>query len=381
MRAIEKYHRKVRKDWEKLWPTILDSENKIEDFSNGKFAEMIQEHVQCKHVELVRNLQSALTVALKAMEVDAKDLILLPALGPLDLLEGVIETQASIVLIDLHPKTYTIDVLDLQKKLKTLGDLERFPKKIVMAMDSFALPADYPALNQIAERYHLNLVEIASHGLGGEIRQEKVGSFGDLSILNFSQKSTVKALFEGACICTNHSFLEKQVKRWNGTGYNRDTQSIDTPALNRKIHPLESHFLRVALESYLAFENEKLQEYASFYENNLYDEMEIPFVPGGFRSGWQSYVVLCPNQTIRGRFIHEMHLAGYSVNIPEWYNYENIFRNMNLENLILLSNAPVSANLINRWVNIPLHPYIDFKEIQEIVSNIRRFWKDNAKDE
>jgi dTDP-4-amino-4,6-dideoxygalactose transaminase len=53
--------------------------------------------------------------------------------------------------------------------------------RVIVAVDLFGQPADYPKLRQVADRYGLMILEDGAQGFGGRIGQQRACSFGDIS--------------------------------------------------------------------------------------------------------------------------------------------------------------------------------------------------------
>lgn len=380
MRTLEQFKARRRHEWERIVSESLGENSRLSDSGNHKFQEYLEHELQQSHVELVRNVQNAFVIALRALEVNENSIIFIPRFAPIELFEGLSIVNSKLVLIDLHSSTYTLDIKDLQEKLRLFDNLEVYNKRIILCIDNFGLPCDYPAIEKIAERYHAQTISLAYHGPGASINQQKLGSLADLNILNFSDKSTVKSLFEAASLSTNNQFLEKQIILWNGNSYNKQNASFDTPARDARIYPLESYWLLHAMQIYADLEQDRLIEIANFYSSHLYDVLKTPFVPAAFASAWQSYVIQCPNWELRNKFIQELKLSGFKAEIPDYYDYKIILKDSALWDNILLNDQSDSnteeLDIADIWLQLPFNPYMDLSDVKEVIKICRRFWTD-----
>lgn len=57
--------------------------------------------------------------------------------------------------------------------------------KVVIAVDLFGQPADYPEIRKITQKYNLLLLEDGAQGFGGRIGEKRACSFGDISTTSF----------------------------------------------------------------------------------------------------------------------------------------------------------------------------------------------------
>ncbi|MFX3889297.1 DegT/DnrJ/EryC1/StrS family aminotransferase, partial [Streptococcus suis] len=87
---------------------------------------------------------------------------------------------ATPVFVDSDEATFNMCPIDLEKRIQaTIAEGKLTPKAII-AVDLFGLPANYPELQKIADKYNLKLVEDAAQGFGGSIDGKRAGSFGDI---------------------------------------------------------------------------------------------------------------------------------------------------------------------------------------------------------
>lgn len=122
---------------------------------------------------------SALVLALRAV-VPKGGAVALPAYGCIDLTSAALGSGVSVRLYDLDPVTLSPDLDSLRKTIARGVDA-------IVVAHLFGYAADVAGVRQLAEQHGLPLIEDAAQSAGGSIFGQKLGSFGDLTVLSFGR--------------------------------------------------------------------------------------------------------------------------------------------------------------------------------------------------
>lgn len=82
--------------------------------------------------------------------------------------EIVALAHAEPVFVDIDPDTYNIDVASLEAAIAMIKKEGRLKPKAIIPVDLFGLAADYEAINAIARRENLLVIEDAAQSIGGK---------------------------------------------------------------------------------------------------------------------------------------------------------------------------------------------------------------------
>ncbi|MDR2604928.1 MAG: DegT/DnrJ/EryC1/StrS family aminotransferase [Desulfovibrio sp.] len=154
--------------------------------------------------------RAAFFLALRAMGIGPGDEVLLPEGADFAPAAAVLHCGAVPVFCDLDPATFT---LDPQSVAARIGPRSR----CVVAAHMYGLPADMPALEDLARKHGLFLLEDASSGFGGLRQGRAVGSFGDVSVFNFKDVSLIHT-GEGGMLLSSSKDLIGRAARLGGEG-------------------------------------------------------------------------------------------------------------------------------------------------------------------
>src|SRR3989344_1344176 len=157
---------------------------------------------QTRHCYLFSSGRAALYYLLKALGIEPGSEIIVQALTCVAVPNSIIWNGLKPIYVDVDKTSLNLDVADLEKKIST-------KTKAIIIQHTFGIPADIKAINKIAAKHKLLLIEDCAHCLGGEYQGGKLGSFGDVSFFSFGRDKMVSSVFGGAIVTKNISLAKK----------------------------------------------------------------------------------------------------------------------------------------------------------------------------
>src|SRR5579862_5471631 len=146
------------------------------------------------HALAVSSGTAALSVALSALGVGPGQEIIIPAYLWVSVAAAVVNRGAIPVLADIDD-TFCLDPRSLEEKIgpKTTG---------IIVIHMSGAPADIKAIQEVARRHRLFLLEDCAQCLGGSVKGQRVGTFGDMATFSFQMNKNMTS-GEGGCVVTN----------------------------------------------------------------------------------------------------------------------------------------------------------------------------------
>ena len=184
-RDLKRQYRILQSDMDKA---ILDVAVSGEYIMGPQVKEIERElagYVGARHCLSCASGTDALTLALKVWGIGEGDAVFVPDFTFFSSAETVSLEGATPVFVDVDRETFNIDPEDLEKKIKATVRNGVLIPKVIIAVDLFGLPADYPALRRIARDYGLFILEDGAQGFGGAVNGKRSCSFGDISTTSF----------------------------------------------------------------------------------------------------------------------------------------------------------------------------------------------------
>jgi dTDP-4-amino-4,6-dideoxygalactose transaminase len=206
-----------------IWPQFDDRERKAvqEVLESGvwwrtpgtKTLQFEKEFAQfhgAKHGIAVTNGTAALEVTMSGLGIVPGDEVIVPDFTFVATAGAVLYAGALPVAVDVSPETYCIDV-----GLAEAAVTQRTKAIIVVHMGGH--PADLDALDALAKRKGIALIEDSSHAHASEWKGQRIGAHGTAGTFSF-QSSKLMTAGEGGIIITNDDAFEKQARSVHDCG-------------------------------------------------------------------------------------------------------------------------------------------------------------------
>ena len=138
----------------------------------------------------------ALEVALRALGIGSGDEVITTPFTWTA--ETIALVGAKPVFADIEADTYNIDPGEVEKRITA-------KTKAIMAVNLFGQMADYSALEAIAEKHGLKIIEDAAQSFGAEQNGRKSGTIGAVSCTSFFPAKPLGAYGDGGAVFTADS--------------------------------------------------------------------------------------------------------------------------------------------------------------------------------
>ncbi len=161
------------------------------------FEKKFSEFCGINNTLLVNSGTNALILALKSLNINPGDEIIVPGLNWPSSAIAVMECGAKAVIVDIEQKSHAISLNSIKKNISN-------KTKAIIVVHLFNSIADIESLLQLKVSQNLKIIEDASQALGTEWNHKLIGTFGDIGIFSFQQKKFLTC-GEGGCLITNNN--------------------------------------------------------------------------------------------------------------------------------------------------------------------------------
>jgi dTDP-4-amino-4,6-dideoxygalactose transaminase len=230
---------------------------------------------------------TALMVALHVMGVDAGDDVLVSPYTFIASYNVILMSKALPVFVDTDPETFLLDPTKIEERITDRTTA-------IIPVHIYGLPVDMDAVNSIAGKYDLKVIEDACQAWLAEYKNKKAGTLGDLGCFSF-QNSKNLPTGEGGAITGNNEEIMDRCYAFHNSGRPHGSFKWDSPYPTRGSNRRMQQFQALMLLSQM----KRIQKDADLrLENALYLDSklkEIPgiipykLVPGANRSAYHMY--------------------------------------------------------------------------------------------
>jgi dTDP-4-amino-4,6-dideoxygalactose transaminase len=364
--------------FEELWPLIERRAVEVLDdgkFSHGRKVEQLERalarYTGARHVIGVNSGTDALVLLLRAAGLRPGDEVVVPAFSFVASASSVVLAGGRPVFADIDPATYALDPDALER---AVTGRTRF----VMPVHLFCRLADMPAIQRVAERHGLTVLEDSAEAIG--MRQDGVhaGLFGAGGVLSFFPTKTLGAIGDAGAVLTDDDELAATVDALRHHGRFGRTignfPAINTatslPGCNSKMDDLQAAVLLAKLER-LDADIARRAELAAAYEERL---AGIPGVlrrpPVGGVEGQVFYVYLIETERRDDLVVH---LARHGVETETYYpsplHLQPCFADLGHR----AGEFPHAEAACTRTLALPLYPELGLDQVDTVCALIRSF--------
>ncbi len=370
-RDLKKQYEMIEDEIQEGMKTVIRDCNFISgrqvDVLEGKLAE----YVGAKHCITCANGTDALSLALMAWKIGEGDAVFVPDFTFFSSGEVVSYAGATPVFVDIDKDTFNISVDSLENAIQCVIEEGYLTPKVIIAVDLFGQPADYPSIRKIAEKYNLMILEDGAQGFGGEIEGQKACSFGNISTTSFFPAKPLGCYGDGGAVFTDNDDIEKYLRsiRIHGKGSCKyDNIRI---GMNSRLDTLQAAILLPKLKAFEKYELEKINQAAAQYTEILKDVVKTPFIKEGFYSSWAQYSVLLPENIQR----EELQQNLKRDDIPTMVYYPKPMHEQKafLDNYLVFDELSNTKEICRRILSLPIHPYMKSEDVEYVAECLKKY--------
>jgi len=170
----------------------------------AEFERQVAAYVGAKHGVATSSCTTGLHLALHAIGVGPGDEVIVPSLTFIASPNSVLYTGADVVFCEVDRRTFDIDPNDVERRITKRT-------KAIMPIDQIGLACDVEAINDIARRSGLRVVEDAAPAIGAPYKQGKVGAFAEQVVFSFHPRKVITT-GEGGMITTSDDALAARLR-------------------------------------------------------------------------------------------------------------------------------------------------------------------------
>lgn len=339
----------------------------------------LSQYVGVKHAIGCASGTDALLMALMAFGIGPGDAVFTTPFTFISTAEVISLLGATPVFVDIDPKTYNIDPAQLENAIaavrandKNLHPLPLTPDfsplspKAVIPVDLYGLLADYVAIEGVAGKNGIKVIEDAAQAFGAEIKDRKACSFSDISCTSFFPAKPLGCYGDGGMCFTDDDQLAGilQSVRVHGKGSHKyDNVRI---GINGRLDTLQAGILQAKFDIF-PDEVEKRQIVAKRYSDLISagTSFVVPFIPDGYKSAWAQYTILAGDEQHRADSQKRLQDKGIPTAIyyPTPLHLQTAFARLGYKK----GDFPVSENCASRTFSLPMHPYLTEEQQRQVV--------------
>ncbi|WP_336012442.1 DegT/DnrJ/EryC1/StrS family aminotransferase [Acinetobacter calcoaceticus] len=314
--------------------------------------EKLAAYVDAKHCITCANGTDALQIAQMAFGIGPGDEVITPGFTYIATAETVALLGAKPVYVDVNPKTYNLDIEKLEAAITPRT-------KAIIPVSLYGQCADFDAINAIAAKYGIPVIEDAAQSFGATYKGRKSCNLSTVACTSFFPSKPLGCYGDGGAIFTNDDELAKVIRQIARHGQDKRYHHIRV-GVNSRLDTLQAAILLPKLEI-LDDEMQARQKVAEVY-NQLFNQAGIhttPYLESHSTSAWAQYTIQVDN---RSEVQEKLKAQGIptAVHYPIPLNKQPAVADTNVM-------LPVGDAIAERVMSLPMHPYLTIEAQEKIV--------------
>ena len=156
-----------------------------------------------KYSSAIANASLGLECALKALDINEGDEVIVPS-------KSYVSSASCVVNVNAKPIFADIDLNSQNISIQTIKKLINSKTKAIICVHLGGYPCDMKKISSLCKKYRIKIIEGCSQAHGAKIENKYVGTFGDISVWSFCNDKIISTLGEGGMIATNNkNYYEK----------------------------------------------------------------------------------------------------------------------------------------------------------------------------
>lgn len=323
-----------------LGPEVQELEDKLAAYTGAKYC------------ITVANGTDALQIAQMVLGIGPGDEVITPGFSYIATAETVALLGAKPVYVDIDPKTYNLNPSLLEDAITPYT-------KAIIPVSLYGQCADFDAINTIANKYGIPVIEDGAQSFGATYKGRKSCNLSTIACTSFFPSKPLGCYGDGGAIFTNDEELATVIRQIARHGQDRRYHHIRV-GVNSRLDTLQAAILLPKLD--ILDDEIRLRNQVANHYTQLFNEAGVdstPFVAERNLSAWAQY-------TIQVESREQFQIRLKEMGIPTAVHYPIP---LNKQPAVAEEQASlkVGDEVAKKVISLPMHPYLSVKEQRKTV--------------
>jgi dTDP-4-amino-4,6-dideoxygalactose transaminase len=317
---------------------------------------------EVEHAIGVSDGTTALQLALMACEVGSGDEVITTSHTFIATAEAIALTGARPVFVDIDPRTYTMDVAQIEGSITP-------QTRAIIPVHLYGQPADMDPIMEVAKRHGLHVIEDACQAHGARYKSRRTGGLSHMAAYSFYFSKNLGAYGEGGMVTTNDSDMAHQVRILRDHGSPKRYYH-EVIGLNGRLDEIQAAILRAKLP-HLENWNAQRRAHAARYADLLADieEVTTPDIAPYAEHVFHLYVVRVAQRDDLRAYLRERNI-GVGIHYPVPCHLQPAFQRLGYKS----GDLPVTEKVVGEILSLPMYAELTAEQQAYVADAMREFY-------
>lgn len=329
-----------------LGPEVGELEEKLADYTGATYC------ITCA------NGTDALHITQMALGIGPGDEVITPGFAYIATAETIALLGAKPVYVDICPNTYNLDPSMLEAAVTP-------QTKAIIPVSLYGQCAEFDAINGVAAKYGIPVIEDAAQSFGASYRGKKSCNLSTIACTSFFPTKPLGCYGDGGAIFTSNEKLAKVVRQIARHGQEKRYHHVRV-GVNSRLDTLQASILLPKLEIFpeeIELRNRVAENYTALF--NRAGILTTPYIEAHNTSAWAQYTIRVESQSR-----DEVQGALKASGIPSVVHYP-VPLNKQPAVVDARVKLPCGDAAAAQVMSVPMHPYLTGDQQNNVVNGIR----------
>ncbi len=365
---LKSQYKKIKSEVDKGIQEVIDSCAFINGPAVKTFQADLEDYLGVKHVIPCANGTDALQVSMMALGLKPGDEVITTSFTFIATAEVIALLDLTPVLVDVEPDTFNIDPKAVEKAITA-------KTRAIVPVHLFGQCADMEALQEIADKHDLFIIEDACQAIGADYifkdgSSKKAGTISNVGCTSFFPSKNLGCYGDGGAIFTNDDKLADEMRAVVNHGM-KVRYYHDMVGVNSRLDSIQAAVLKVKLQ-YLDDYAQARRKAADYYDNAFkgHPNLQTP-------TRWENSTHVFHQYTLVTKDIDraalQQHLMSKDVPAMIYYPVPLHMQKAYLDPRYKKGDFPVTEMLSERVISLPMSTELDEEQLEYITSSVIEF--------
>lgn len=301
----------------------------------------------------------ALILGIRALGIGPDDEVLVPANTYIASIMGITENGATPVFVE-PDAFYNIDAEKIEALITS-------NTKAILPVHLYGQACNMRAIQSIAEKYHLFIIEDCAQSHGACFEGQMTGTFGDIGCFSFYPTKNLGAFGDGGAVITSDPKIAERMQMLRNYGSKVKYQN-EIEGINSRLDEIQAALLSVKLTHLNELTNERQKIAGRYLAEIKNPEILLPETRKGADHAYHQFVVRCAKRNHFQKYLSDRGiktLIHYPIppHMAECYAYLGY----------KLGAFPITEQYSDEIVSLPMYNGMTDEEIDYVVDVINQY--------
>ncbi len=350
---LKSQQKRIRDRIDQRISAVLDHGNYIMGPEVAELEKRLADYVGVKHCIGAASGTDTLLIAMMALGVAAGDEVITVPYTWISTAEMIVLIGAKPVFVDIDPHTWNLDATKLEAAITPRT-------KAIMPVGIYGQVADMTAINEIAARHNLPVIEDAAQSFGATHHGKRSCALSTIGSTSFFPSKPLGCYGDGGALFTDDDDLAQTMRQIRVHGQARKHHH-PILGINGRLDTLQAAILLEKLEIFDE-EIERRQQVAAAYSERLSGlGLILPHIAEGNTSVYAQYTILSSRRSHASAVMADMGVPSVSYYaVP--LHLQPVFQWLGH----CVGDFPIAERVASEGLSLPMNPYLSEDDIENI---------------